>query len=637
MKKRGIFFVLRSLNRIFVAKNSYSQMRTKRILKVIAACLGVLLLLMVSAVALVNTDYVQDRVVPRVVTALSEKLQTRVSLGRLNFDLFRQDVCLHDLYIEDREQRPLLRVELLAADVDLLALMRRELRIPEVRVEGVKAELHKAPDDSVANYQFIVDAFKSQGKKDEAETKHKKKQALAFDIYRFSVEDVEVNFNERTFSLGALRCVREVPDSVSEPVRHVVVEDFYFKNVHNRPRKNVGKPNRGYFDPQYLEVTAGLKLDIDYLHKDSLHAVLHDCVVTDTITGIDIRELSTAIAATPKAMVLQDLLVRLQQTTVHIDSCELQLPDKKTGRPFAYHTTWIYGEAILQDIARPFAPPLKNFTMPVQFRTRMYGDVDSLAFTNVEVYTADKQLKVASRGIIRNLKDKYALHVHFDVPRMKVTSRKAEAIIRQFPIKRFLMEQLDELEYVTYRGGFDVFYKREVFSGVVGTKVGALIVDLTVDGQKYYLTGHVGTQHFKIGKVVDMERLGDVSMTADFKFDISRKRTAVMRHRKGGRLPMGEVSAHVTEASYFVAKTTNLQAHIVSDGALAEGKLMMPGGHMDLFCTFSFTNTQELKKMKIKPGVKFHGLSFERKEKKKAEKEAAKKEAERKRKAKKAK
>ena len=619
-----------------MAQNIYFLMRTKRIVKVVGACLGVLLLLMVSAVALVNTDYVQDRVVPRVVKALSDKLQTRVSLGRLNFDLFRQDLCLHDLYIEDREQRPLLQVELVAVDVDLWALLHREIRIPKVRVEGVKAELHKEGRDSVANYQFIVDAFKSSRKKDEPEPKPKK-QAMMFDIYRFSIEDVEVNFNERTFSLGALRCEREVPDSVSEPVRHIVIEDFYFKNVHDRPRKNSGKPNRGYFDPQYLEVTAGLKLDIDYLHKDSLHAVLHDCVVTDSVTGFDIQELSTTISATPRAVMLQDLLVRQTQTTVHIDSCELQLPDKTTGRPFAYNTTWIYGEAILQDIARPFAPPLKNFTMPVQFRTKMHGGVDSLAFTNVEVFTADKQLKVASQGIIRNLKDKYALHVHFDVPRMKVTSQKAKAIIRQFPIKHFLMEQLDALEYVTYRGGFDVFYKREEFSGVVGTKAGALQLNLSVDQQKYYLIGHASTKHFHIGKVVDMERLGDVSMTADFKFDISRKRTAVMRHRKGGKLPMGEISAHVTEASYFVAKTTNLQAHLVSDGALAEGKLMMPGGHMDLFCTFSFTNTQDLKRMKIKPGVKFHGLSFERKQKKKAEKEAAKQEAERKRKAKKGK
>ena len=612
-------------------------MRTKRILKVLAACLGVLLLLMVSAVALVNTDYVQDRVVPRVVTALSDKLQTRVSLGRLNFDLFRQDLCLHDLYIEDREQQPMLQVELVAADIDLWALMHRELCIPQVRVEGVKAELRKAARDSVANYQFVVDAFKSRRKKDEPTPKSNKKQALTFDIYRFSVEDVEVKFNERTFTLGALKCVREVRDSVSEPLRHVVIEDFYFKNVHNRPRKNSGKPNRGYFDPQYLEVTAGLKLDIDYLHKDSLHAVLHDCVVTDTITGFDIQELSTTIAATPQAVELQNLLVRQTQTTVHIDSCMLQLPDKKTERPFAYYTTWINGEAILQDIARPFAPPLKNFTMPIQFRAKMHGGVDSLAFTDVEVYTADKQLTVKSQGIIQNLKDKYALHVHFDVPHMKATSKKAEAIIRQFPIQHFLMEQLDALEYITYRGGFDVFYKREEFRGVVGTKAGALQVNLSVDQQKYYLTGSAATKHFHIGKVVDMERLGDVSMTADFKFDISRKRTAVMRHRKGGKLPMGEVSAHVTEASYFVAKTTNLQAHIASDGALAEGKLMMPGGHMDLYCTFSFTNTQDLKKMKIKPGVKFHGLSFERKEKKKAEKEAAKKEAEKKRKAKKGK
>jgi len=166
----------------------------------------------------------------------------------------------------------------------------------------------------------------------------------------------------------------------------------------------------------------------------------------------------------------------------------------------------------------------------------------------------------------------------------------------------------------------------------VGTQAGPLDATLNIDSQKHYLTGQFATKDFHLGEVMDMKQLGNVSMTSSFKFDISKARTAVMRRRKGGKLPIGEITAHVTEASYFVAKTRNLYAHIVSDGALAEGKIMLPGSHMDIFCIFSFTNTQELKKMKFKPGLKFHSLTEkrkDRKERKKKERERKKEEKER--------
>ena len=595
----------------------------KRVFKVFGVFIVVLLVLLISATVLVNTNFVQDKLVSYAVTLLSEKLQTHVSLERLNFDLFRQDVRLHGLCIEDQEQRPLLRMESLTADLDLPALWRHELRIPEIRVTGLQAELHKPAMDSVANYQFVIDAFKkdSVASKPQPEAERSK---LTFDISRVMVERVSVAFNGRLFSLGKLHYVQEDWDSVKQPVRHLSIEDLYFKNEHHRPRKNSKKPHRGFFDPAYLEVTARLKMDIDYMHKDSIHAVLRECAVRDSVTGIDIRELRAIIAATPQVVQLQDLLVRQVETEVRIDTCDLQLPDKKKGRMLAYRTSLIHGKAILRDISRAFAPPLKDFTMPLQFSTRMQGDDDAMTFTDVEVTTPDKRLLVQAEGSLCHLRQKYDLHVHFDVSKMYAKGGEAERIIKQFPIKRFLMEQLHALGTITYRGGFDVFYKREVFQGVLGTQVGALRLNLALDGKNRYVSGHVTTDGLHLGKALDMDELGDVSMTADFKFDISRVRTAVMRHRKGGKLPIGEVTAHVTQASYRFIKTQNLQARIVSDGALAEGNLLLPGGHMDILCSFSFTNTQELKKMKIKPGVKFHRLPEERKAKKQREKSSKK-------------
>ena len=83
----------------------------------------------------------------------------------------------------------------------------------------------------------------------------------------------------------------------------------------------------------------------------------------------------------------------------------------------------------------------------------------------------------------------------------------------------------------------------------------------------------------------------------------------------------------VFEAKHKLGRVKNLYATIASDGAVAEGSLCIHGKHMDVVCSFSFTNTDDMHKMKVKPGLKFHKLTEEdraAKEQRKAEKAAAK-------------
>jgi hypothetical protein len=125
---------------------------------------------------------------------------------------------------------------------------------------------------------------------------------------------------------------------------------------------------------------------------------------------------------------------------------------------------------------------------------------------------------------------------------------------------------------------------------------------------------------------MDMPDLGKIACKADFKFDISKPRTAQMRKLKGGKLPIGSVCADVAEGKYKKIKVNNLFAELESDGAVATGNITVKGKRVDALCSFSFTNTNEMKKTKIKPGIRFHKMSDEDKAKR-DEHRAAKKEA----------
>ena len=79
-----------------------------------------------------------------------------------------------------------------------------------------------------------------------------------------------------------------------------------------------------------------------------------------------------------------------------------------------------------------------------------------------------------------------------------------------------------------------------------------------------------------------------------------------MRQEKGGKLPIGSIEAEVSECHYKSIALHNLLATINSDGAEATGRVVNQHKQVDLSCTFTFTDTDQMHKLKIKPGIKFH-------------------------------
>jgi len=132
----------------------------------VSTVVGIVVLLLVGGFCMLNTSSVQQKLLNKATVLLKEKLKTNVSIDSVSIDLLTLDAELFGLSIDDLQQRKMLSLEFLRADVDIMKLMKNEIVIPEIRVKGIQAELHKVPKDSlspdtVANYQFIIDAFKA--------------------------------------------------------------------------------------------------------------------------------------------------------------------------------------------------------------------------------------------------------------------------------------------------------------------------------------------------------------------------------------------------------------------------------------------------------------------------------------------
>jgi len=637
-----------------------------RILKIVFGIALFFVLLVVLSVWLINMSSVQNKFLHYATDILQEKLQTKVEIDSIHVGFFSDDVGLYNLKVEDREHRPMLKLEELAVEIDMWALLKDEVQMEEISIKGLHAKLYKGKQDSVANYQFVIDAFKSKKKPGEKKKTTKGKQ-LTVDLQKLKIEDVDLVYNDSHIALGSLdlkqgwgnRLTGELKNIEGSWVRikkrdsvhvdnHILIDRIVYEgqdkhgsvtldSVHwetdnHLPHKRVAKPKRGWFDDGHMNVVAHIKVDVSHADKDSICGTLTECDANDKASGLHITDLHLKFKKIAEKLHVSDAVICMANTTLKFDKAEVQLPSKKKGIPFLFSTSNITGTTLLTDISHPFAPVLKDFKLPLWLSTKFSGTDSVLSFRDVVVKTTDNKFRAKAKGDITGLKNKYDLDVHFDILDCVVEGSSKARIINQFTVRKFMMKQLHALGTLRYKGSFDVKYKRIEFRGNIGSACGAMNFSFKLDGLNKYVTGNVLSNAFELGKAMDYPDVGRIGARAGFKIDISKERTAVMRRKVGGKLPICQVDALVYEAKYKGIKVTDVYANIVSNGAVADGKIKMKGALADVMCSFSFTDTDHMQQTKIKPGIRFHLFNNDYKtdkeladhEKRKAERKAAK-------------
>ena len=606
----------------------------KFILKIVAIVVVVVVLLLVTATALLNTQSVQDDLVKYATEQLELKLGTRVKIDHAGVNLFAQKVNLEGLEVEDQEHRKMLELKQLRVDVDLLKLITREVVVEEVLLDGVSAKLYK-PKDGPANYQFLID----KPKKKSQHKKEKKGSALKVDLNGAVMNNIHIKYNHEPYDINQI-VYHHLYGKHTLTVHHLIaawnqykrkgithwnidsglltvnisddgkkksidIKGLNLRSDNQRPRRNTGKPHHGAFDDGHFDVIADLSADILYTGKDSITARLTRGCAKDTIGGIDLTDLKSDIAIIGKKVHLTNTVVQQGTTRLDIPEAEIMLPDKKKGKGLSYNADTIYGRAILKDISKPFAPVLNKFTIPLNLRLALNGTDKGMNFRSIHINTDDNKLIINATGNLRDLTDGRKLNLHFFVHDMVAKPGIKDKIINQFTVKKYMMYQLYALGVIKYHGEFDILWKKEKFRGLLNTEKGDIDFNFEIDGVNKYLTGNVTTDSLKLGELFQLKRLGDIDCSASFSIDISKERTKEMRKEKEGKLPIGNVKADVKKVKYRNITLKNIVADIQSDGALASGDVTMKGNLTDLMLQFSFTNTNEMQKMKVKPKLKF--------------------------------
>ena len=615
------------------------------VLKIVAVIIAVLVLV---TIIVANSSYVQNKLVGMATDALSKELNTEVKIDRVKLNLLAMSASVEGIKLKDQQQRDMLKVGRIWGHMRVLALLRGEILLRRCEVDSVDAFLIK-PHDGPANYQFLLDANKKnkKDKKDKDSTKH---SAFKFDIKDAVVNGIHVKYNNADYELAQAfynhwrgkhtitvhhlklnwqkqtkkalvkwhldsgTLTASIPDfsrkeergkrNENTPIR-VDIKGLELKSDCDLPRRNTGKPHHGAFDDRHFNLQADLGIDILHTGKDSLRLKLTNGCVKDTIAGIDLTELKSDVTVSGKHITLANAVVQQVTTRLEIPKGHILLPDKEKGTSLSYYADSIKGRVMLKDISQPFAPVLHKFSIPLNLSVSLDGNGDGMLFKDIHVNTDDNKLTINSIGMLRNLKDGHKLNLHFEVYEMVAKPGIKHKIINQFSVKKYMMNQIFAMGLIRYAGSFDILWKRQQFRGLLNTEKGDIDFNFELDGINKYVTGNVSTDSLKLGELFQLEKIGNIECSANFKIDISKTRTAVMRKQKGGKLPIGHVDADIKKIGYRNINMKNIVANIESDGAIANGDVTLKGSLTDLVLQFSFTNTDEMHKMKVKPRLKF--------------------------------
>ena len=615
------------------------------VLKTMAVIIAILFLV---TIIVANSSYVQNKLVGMATDALSKELNTEVKIDRVKLNLLAMSASVEGIKLKDQQQRDMLKVGRIWGHMRVLALLRGEILLRRCEVDSVDAFLIK-PHDGPANYQFLLDANKKnkKDKKDKDSTKH---SAFKFDIKDAVVNGIHVKYNNADYELAQAfynhwrgkhtitvhhlklnwqkqtkkalvkwhldsgTLTASIPDfsrkeergkrNENTPIR-VDIKGLELKSDCDLPRRNTGKPHHGAFDDRHFNLQADLGIDILHTGKDSLRLKLTNGCVKDTIAGIDLTELKSDVTVSGKHITLANAVVQQVTTRLEIPKGHILLPDKEKGTSLSYYADSIKGRVMLKDISQPFAPVLHKFSIPLNLSVSLDGNGDGMLFKDIHVNTDDNKLTINSMGMLRNLKDGHKLNLHFEVYEMKAKPGIKHKIINQFSVKKYMMTQIFAMGLIRYAGSFDILWKRQQFRGLLNTEKGDIDFNFELDGINKYVTGNVSTDSLKLGELFQLEKIGNIECSANFKIDISKTRTAVMRKQKGGKLPIGHVDADIKKIGYRNINMKNIVANIESDGAIANGDVTLKGSLTDLVLQFSFTNTDEMHKMKVKPRLKF--------------------------------
>ncbi|MBO7141399.1 MAG: translocation/assembly module TamB domain-containing protein [Prevotella sp.] len=342
-------------------------------------------------------------------TALSEKLGTNVTVGRVELGLFNR-IIINDVCIPDLQGDTLLRASHLSVKASLLPLLKGHIDISSAQLFGAHVRLYQEDSLSAPNWQFVVDAFS---------TDNDSTEPTPLDLH---IGSVIVRHSSVSYDRG---------DAFTTP---------------------------GRFNPAHIAINdISAHIMLKSLTPDSLSINLKRLSMHEK-SGLSVENLNARIMAGPRAAQLYGLQLQLPHSTLAIDTLEATYALMEGTESDKQNSP--QGKANTEDNRRHFLETLRyhaNFDgiitpadltplipsvhgnlqsphslsalPPLTLSASLSGTANSITLPDLNIFTSDGNLIVKASGILGPQKE-----WHLDIEQFEAYADMLATLEEAFPV-----------------------------------------------------------------------------------------------------------------------------------------------------------------------------------------------------------
>ncbi len=238
--------------------------------KILLTLLIVFIVLPVLLYTALRSSYVQNYLVQKVASYMSNELETEVKVGGVNVTFF-MNIVLEEVSVKDRYDEHFISVDRLVFNTGRISFRKRFFKINELLFKDANFRFVKYQGDDVYNFQFLIDYF----------TPETKKERRPWDI----------------------KC-----------------KSFVFRNSNFLLRDFNSEDNKGQFDPANI-LLSNLNLDISdvYLEKDTLTVAFNHMSFVES-GGFELNDFSGDVRLSEAGSAITNMVLKTSHSKLYMDA-----------------------------------------------------------------------------------------------------------------------------------------------------------------------------------------------------------------------------------------------------------------------------------------------------------------------------
>ncbi len=444
------------------------EITIRQISKIARIILVTIVACYLGIIALLNTPYIQRKVTSIASSELSKLLHTNVHIGNIDMGMTNR-LLIDDVWVEDSTGMKMFVADKLSARFEYMPLLHGKIIIHSIQLFGLKIKLEKETPESIANYQFLLDALASN-------------------------------------------------DTTSSPL-HLRINSVLIRRGDISHTIKSAETTPGKFNTEHLHINnLNANLSLKALTNDSINATVRQLSFNEQ-SGFHLKHLALKLVANKQQAILSRFELELPDSHLELDSVTTYY-QAKTNQPLQIKQLkgGIVPSYITPRDLTAFVPSLSAFSDRLNIEAQWNGNMDEMELKKLLIASDQQDVFIKAAGKMENLSTGSKAILENISLEGKITTAGMHFLYRNLKGNKHLIPPiLTRLEYIQINAKASGPINNLQTQAVLQTMPGKIQSQLTISN-KDKLLGYIGsieTNAFDLGKLLDSDEWGKVTFGMD--------------------------------------------------------------------------------------------------------------------------